>query len=111
MGKAKSPAEILQEQAVEGRPAKRIKALPKGLRGSKALTSVIDTSILDDDHDQWESRDDRDRELEVLLCGLSGGARKELFAAVFPKLAVAMERAWRDQDRRPVGLGQYGEVC
>lgn len=105
--KKKDPLELLQEQEIADLPAKRVEALPESLRWSRALVSSIDESLLK--IEDWRFRRRRWSEAVELVAGLSAAEGGALFKAVFPKLAPAMERAWRNYGRVPIGINEFEE--
>lgn len=107
MAKAKNPWELLQEQQVEGLPAKRVEALRKPLRGVRVLAGTLDGSLVADEWHRGSAQ--RGRKLQDVLHMLSAKVRREMFEAAFPGMGTAMETAWLSHVRRPVSEATYHE--
>ncbi|MCA9280871.1 MAG: DUF4132 domain-containing protein [Phycisphaeraceae bacterium] len=83
----------------EKRTAKRVKKLPRNLRGvGDLITQIIRRP---DKERSWtfeaEKAEDRDALIAKFFDGLSDDDRALVWNALFPKLSTHLERAWRDR--------------
>ena len=83
----------------EKRTAKRVKKLPRNLRGvGDLITQIIRRP---DKARSWtfeaEKAEDRDALIAEFFDGLSDDDRALVWNALFPKLSTHLERAWRDR--------------